>query len=106
MNQSAAFFGRLFQRLRQAAGTKYFIVLAIALVWMLVFDRYNLLSQKKVDKQISEYTKDIQYYKESIKELDYEKARLFSDDEALEQYVREKYYMKKAGEDVFVIVEE
>lgn len=97
---------RIFQRLAKAAGTKYFLVLAIAGIWMLTFDRYNLISQKKVDKQITRYQNDISYYKEAIRELDYESARLFSDQQALEQYVREKYYMKKAGEDVYVIVEE
>lgn len=106
MGIASSFLNRVIQRLAKAAGTKYFLVLAVAGIWMFTFDRYNLISQKKVDQQISQYQNDINYYNDAIQELDHETARLFSDEQALEQYVREKYYMKKAGEDVFVIVEE
>ena len=106
MGSASALLQRLLKRLSKAAGTKYFIVLAIAGVWMFTFDRYNLISQKKVDDQMTQYLNDIEYYKASIKELNYETARLFSDEEALEQYVRENYYMKKANEDIFDVVDE
>ncbi len=106
MKQGSAFMNRLVRRLSQAAGTKYFLVLLLAGVWMFTFDRYNLLSQKKVDQQMLQYQQDIEYYKEAIQDLDYEKARLFSDEEALEQYVRENYYMKKSGEDIYILLEE
>ncbi|MCI4667733.1 MAG: septum formation initiator family protein [Bacteroidia bacterium] len=106
MGVASNLFQRIFQRLAKTAGTKYFLVLVLAGIWMLTFDRYNLVSQQRVDNQISQYQNDIAHYNNAIKELNQESARLFSNEQALEQYVREKYYMKKSGEDVFVIVNE
>lgn len=95
-----------FHRLRRAAATKYFLVLLIAGVWMLFFDRYNLRSQYRMQNRIERLQEDLVYYQQALGTLEAEQARLASDPEALERYAREKYFMKKANEEVFVVVEE
>ncbi|MCB0842237.1 MAG: septum formation initiator family protein [Bacteroidetes bacterium] len=86
--------------------SRYFWVLLFAGVWMVFFDRYNLISQYKMKEQIKQLQKDEVHYQKSIEKLDFEADRLFNDQEELEKFAREKYYMKKPGEDIYVIVEE
>ena len=46
------------------------------------------------------------YYNNEINKVDDLKQELFSTDEKKEKFAREKYYMKKDNEDVFIVVEE
>jgi cell division protein FtsB len=85
---------------------KYVIVLLVAGLWMLFFDRYNLFSQAKMRNQISQLNADKAYYEKGIHDLDYEADKLFNDPEELEKFARERYLMKKRNEDVFVVMEE
>jgi len=92
-------------RLWRLAGTKYLIVLMIATVWMLFFDRYNLRSQQRVQAQIERLQQDRAHYRQAISALDYEVDQLFTDGEELERFARERYHMKRPNEDVYVVVE-
>ncbi|MEL6135479.1 MAG: septum formation initiator family protein, partial [Bacteroidota bacterium] len=65
-----------------------------------------LLSQRKLDQQIEKLQVDRDFYIQAIEEIDIEASRLQNDPEAIERFAREKYYMKRPGEDVYVIVEE
>jgi cell division protein FtsB len=59
-----------------------------------------------MEAKIEELKKDQQHYRSGIAELDQEAQQLENDPEAMERYAREHYFMRKAGEDVYVIVEE
>ncbi|RMG25731.1 MAG: septum formation initiator family protein [Bacteroidetes bacterium] len=85
---------------------KYLLVLLIAGGWLMFFDPYNFMAQRKVSEQIETFKRDKAFYEAEIEALDYERDRLYNDAEELERYAREKYKMKKKGEDVFVIVKE
>lgn len=93
-------------RIRKAKITKYFLVLSFAIVWMVFFDRYNLISREQMKHQIEELKQDEAYYRQAIHELDQEEQRLLQDAESMERYARETYHMRKPGEDVYVIVDE
>ncbi|RMG59566.1 MAG: septum formation initiator family protein [Bacteroidetes bacterium] len=95
-----------FHRIRRAAATKYFLVLLIAGIWMLFFDRYNLIAQYRMEARIESLQADLAHYQRALEQVEAEQDRLQGDPEALERYAREKYFMKKAGEEVFVVVEE
>ena len=84
----------------------YFFVLIGALIWMIFFDRYNLVSQYRMKQQIEQLKQDKVYYEIGIEAVDYEYEKLYNDPDELERYAREKYYMKRPGEDVFIIVDE
>ena len=94
---------RFWQRLAKAALTKYVVVLLIAGVWMVCFDRYNLLSQYRMEQQIKRLKQDEAHYRHAIQSVNYESDRVFSDREELERFARENYYMRRPGEDVFVV---
>ena len=106
MNPLTHLLSDYFNRVRKARISKYFLVLAIAVVWMIFFDRYNLISRQNMRTQIEELQKDEAYYQQAITELEQEERRLLEDLESMERYARETYHMRKPGEDVYVVVEE
>ena len=83
---------------------RYVLVLLIAGFWMLFFDRYNLVSQQKMQAQIQELKAARAYYEAQIQTLDFEAERLKTDPDEMERYARERYHMHLPGEDVYVIM--
>lgn len=84
---------------------KYFLVTLIAGGWLIFFDPYNFIAQNKVANQIEQLERDRVFYEKEIEALDYERDRLMKDSEELERFAREKYLMKKRGEDIFLVVD-
>ncbi|WP_379093759.1 septum formation initiator family protein [Pedobacter sp. UC225_65] len=92
------------KRLLELLRNKYFLAVVAFAVWMLFFDRNDMLSQYEYHSEVTKlqqekdfYTKEIASVKKDLKELD-------SNLNTAEKFAREKYFMKKANEDVFVIV--
>lgn len=84
----------------------YFIVGSIFLIWMLFFDINDLYTQYQRREKLKQLQKDKVFYAKGIKKIKDERAKLSTDPKKLEKFAREKYYMKKKGEDVYVVVEE
>ncbi len=83
--------------------SKYVIALAFFIIWMLFFDPrdWGLIYQRqqKLDNlKQSEKTMAIKIA-DTRKEL----ALLKTSAQTIEKYAREKYYMKKDNEDVFIV---
>jgi len=92
------------EKLLRIVRNKYFIVTAIMVVWISFFDRYNLVRRLFRDgRDYSELKSEKAYYLQKIEEVKKNKEELFSNNAKLEKFAREKYYMKKDGEDVFVV---
>lgn len=83
----------------------YFAILLFFLVWMLFFDANNLLYQYKLSSKLNSLENQMEYYNTEITDVEELKDELFSNDAKKEKFAREKYYMKKDNEDVFIIVE-
>ncbi len=84
----------------------YFIFIVLFLVWMLFLDSNNFYSQYQLSNKLENLEAQREYYKEKIEEVKKDRKELLSDDELLEKFAREKYFMKKESEDLFIIVEE
>lgn len=82
---------------------RYLLVLLIAVVWMALFDRYNLPSMLRLQAQVSELEEDRNYYQHEIERLKQERTRLQTDLQELERIAREEYLMHRANEDVYVV---
>jgi len=82
---------------------KYFIVLALFFGWMIFFDKHDFLTVWRLQRTVDKLELDKEYYSKKIEESERERADL---EENKEKFAREKYYMKKSDEDVFIIVEE
>lgn len=85
---------------------KFVIASLIFLLWILFFDQNNLLNRISDLRNLREMKAQKEYYAKKI-ETDIQRTKeLETDDDNLEKFAREQYLMKKANEDVFVIVEE
>lgn len=81
---------------------KYVWVLLFFTIWMLFLDNYSYFGHRVLDKQIEELEDNINYNKEEIKK-DQENIKQLENSEQIEKYAREKYYMKKDSEDIYII---
>ena len=73
---------------------------------MLFFDANDFISQYRLKSKLKNLKDQKQYYLKKIEEVKKDREELLNNPELLEKFAREKYLMKKKGEDVFVIVEE
>ena len=90
----------LLQKLPHWVKSKYVLSFNALLVWMIFFDQHNLISQVQLKMKYWDLANKKEYYSERIAEVYKTRSELFSDDASLEKFAREKYMMKKQGEDV------
>lgn len=81
---------------------KYVWVLLFFSTWMIFLDNYSYFDHRVLDKQINELEDNATYYKEEIRK-DQQKIKQLKNPNQVEKYAREKYYMKKENEDIYII---
>ncbi len=96
-------FKPLIRQIPAPIRNRYFLVLVFFFAWLIFFDKHNVWTQYQLQTSLDKLKSDRIFYEEKIQEVKEE-----ADDIALnkEKFAREKYYMKKKNEDVFVIVRE
>jgi cell division protein DivIC len=82
---------------------KYMFSLLFMIVWVLFFDETDFFLQQKRLKELNLLEEKINYYKKEIKIAQQQLDDIKNNDESLEKFAREKYFMKKPGEDIFII---
>jgi len=83
---------------------KYLLTVLIFLIWLLLLDSNNLIARYKEMRELHRLKNDREYYQKRI-EIDKKKLReLKTDDHNLEKFAREQYRMKKADEDLYIIL--
>ena len=80
----------------------YILVLTIFVIWMAFFDTNSLLIHRELHQEINKLEQQKEFLQQEI-EKDKELLNELKDPKALEKYAREKYYMKKENEEVFLI---
>ncbi|WP_298999997.1 septum formation initiator family protein [uncultured Tenacibaculum sp.] len=80
----------------------YVIILTMFVVWMLFFDENSYLTHREFNTEIKELNSWIEYHEKKIKK-DKQTIQQLQDSLQLERYAREKYLMKKEGEDIYII---
>ena len=82
---------------------KYLLSILGFAVWMLFFDDRDFFATCHKRQELSDLQKSKQYYQHQIadtkKELDQLKINAFT----IEKYAREKFMMKRADEDLFIV---
>jgi cell division protein FtsB len=91
-------------RLVNLLKNKFFLITVAFLVWMIFFDKNDLFSQYQYHQQLTKLKQERDFYKKETAKVAKDLDELTSNPEKLEKFAREKYLMKKANEDVFVIV--
>lgn len=103
MANSNNFFQQLLGQIPAPLRNKYYLILVLFFGWMIFFDRHDLLTQFRLQKAVNKMEQDKELYIERIEKAKQERLDLEANKE---KFAREQYHMKKAGEEVFIIVEE
>ncbi len=76
------------------------------LVWLTFFDHHDFILQHSYRSKLNDLKKECKYYIHEIEKNKAEITELFTNNKNLERFAREKYFMKRDNEDVFVFVDE
>jgi cell division protein FtsB len=82
---------------------KFLIALVAFVVWMVFFDRNNLILQLSRHKEYKGQLQNKEYYQKEISAISKESSELSTNAASIEKFAREKYLMKKDNEDIFLI---
>jgi cell division protein FtsB len=69
---------------------------------MLFLDNYSYFDHRFLDRQINDLEANKKYYQDEITK-DEASIKLLKNPNQIEKYAREKYYMKKDSEDIYII---
>ena len=97
---------RLFQPLLELAPrplrNRYALILVLFAFWMLLIDKHDVVTQWRLQRTLNKLEQEKAYYLEKIEQAERDRQNLETNGE---RFARERYYMKKQGEDVFIIEE-
>lgn len=85
---------------------KYILTLLTFIVWLSFFDRNDFIIQYEYRSKLKELQKELRYYDTEIERSKKDYDALMTNPKNLEKFARERYFMKKDNEDIFVIVKE
>lgn len=94
---------KILERIPSWLKNKYMIALIVFAVWIMFFDRNDILTQTERRSELHDLQQSKAYYEQEISLTNKELRQLDSNPALLEKYAREKYFMKKPNEELFVI---
>lgn len=83
-------------------GNRYVLVIIFVSVWLLFLDNYSYFEHRVLNEKINELEDNKRYYIDEIKK-DSTSIRQLNNTDQTEKYAREKYYMKRESEDIYII---
>ena len=84
---------------------KYILTILGFIVWMCFFDQRDIFNTIEQKGKLNQLLAKKHYYEKEIATAQQELTDLQNSSTSLEKFAREKYLMKKDGEDVFLIVD-
>lgn len=91
------------QRLKRIVTNKYILAGTFFLVWMLFFDQRDIFQQLDRQKDLNQLETKKVFYQKEIEKSRKELSDLQSNPAAIEKFARERFLMKKDGEDIFIL---
>jgi cell division protein DivIC len=83
---------------------KYLFTIVIFVVWVSLLDSNNLVARYKDMKELRKLKHDKEYFTKRIEDDKQKLYELKTDNKNLEKFAREQFKMKKADEDLFLIL--
>ncbi|SDB46181.1 Cell division protein FtsB [Flavobacteriaceae bacterium MAR_2010_188] len=80
----------------------FVIILLAFAVWMFFFDANSWLIHHELNNDIDDLEQEKEYYQKEIAK-DNKSIKELSTDDGIEKLAREKYYMKKENEEIYII---
>jgi cell division protein DivIC len=84
----------------------YFLAGLFFIIWMLFIDSNNFFTQLGHNRKIADLENQKNFYNEQIISVEKDRRELLTNDKLLEKFAREKYFMKKNTEDLYILTEE
>ncbi|QQX76601.1 MULTISPECIES: FtsB family cell division protein [Aequorivita] len=84
---------------------KYVLILLLFVVWMIFFDANSYLIHHELDSDINALEENAEFYQNEI-DKDKTFIKKMEDSNEMEKFAREKYYLKKENEDIYIIEHE
>ena len=95
---------KFIERIPPFMRNKYILTIIIFLLWILLLDSNSLISRRKEMKNLRKLRADKEYYVQRIEEDKRKLHELKTDNRNLEKFAREQYRMKKADEDLYIVL--
>ena len=89
-------------RLLKLIKSTYGIIIILFIIWMIFFDSNSFIIHNELNNDINELNDQKSYYEKEIAKDNIE-LQMIQSDSGLEKYAREKLYMKKDNEKIFLI---
>ena len=89
-------------RLLKLIKSTYGIIIILFIIWMVFFDSNSFIIHNELNNDINELNYQKSYYEKEIAKDNIE-LQMIQSDSGLEKYAREKLYMKKDNEEIFLI---
>ena len=83
--------------------SRYLLAITAFAVWIIFFDESNLFVQRQRTRELNDLNRKIEYYRTQVDQTKQELKSLQNDPAILEKYAREKYFMKRDNEEIFII---
>lgn len=100
------FMRRIIRLIPRPLRNRYGAVVLGLFAWVLFFDRNDLWTNWKHQRDLQKARERTTWYASEIEKTRAQLRELGSDHELLEKFARERYLMKRANEDIFVLVPE
>ncbi len=84
---------------------KYWIISVIFFVWISLFSENSWYERKRLNNKKEMLVEQKNYYIKKIQRDSSKLNQLKTDNDNLEKFARENYFMSKKNEDVFIIVD-
>ena len=78
------------------------VIIILFIFWMIFFDSNSLIIHRELNNDIKELNEQKTYYEKEISKDNIE-LEMIQSDSGLEKYAREKLFMKKGNEEIFLI---
>jgi cell division protein FtsB len=94
------------KRLLNFIKNKFFLASLAFIVWMVFFDRNDMASQLDYRSKVQKLEEEKDFYTKEIAKAGKDLDELTTNPDRLEKFARERYYMRRDNEDVYVVVDE
>ena len=83
--------------------SKYLISLTVFAVWIIFFDRNDLITQWDRKQELQKLDSSTSYYEKEIANTKRDLMDLNNKPGILEKFAREKFYFKRRNEEIFLV---
>lgn len=87
-------------RLLPLLRNKYVLTFAVFAIYLTFFDHYSLLKRAELSDTLAGLEREKIQYAQAIEDAEELQATITADEE---RFARERYYMKRADEDVYIV---